>query len=314
MFFRNITLLLILVGTTVDAKSDIKLSYSKSLAFTKIEAQCYMKGQLENENEWLIAETSKEYYTEKFSGETYHNTCVNDFKIAKHEVTLELYQQYATEKNDITVGDAGCYVVGDNGWENNLSANWRTPTSQQQLDHPVLCISYYESLEFIAWLNMKVNPESPYRLPTESEWELAARGSQKQRISWRYWGNDKEGTQACKYGNVSDLSLDEFQKQDSTFKCRDGVIHTESVHSYVPNDFGLYNMLGNVQEFTCSGFSENPTETEGSCDTQEKYENITVKGAAWYYPPIFNRAAFRGALPRHLRFYGVGFRLAQDSD
>jgi hypothetical protein len=55
---------------------------------------------------------------------------------------------------------------------------------------------------------------------------------------------------------VSDLSLDEHQKQDSTFKCRDGVIHTESVHSYEPNDYGLYNMLGNVQEFTCSGFSE----------------------------------------------------------
>ena len=314
MYFRSIGIVLILISTMLDAKSDIKLSSSESLAFSKVEAQCYMKGQLENEKDWLISETTKEYYSQKFSGEIYHNTCVNSFKIAKHEVTLELYQQYANENDDIAVGDAGCYVVGENGWENNFSANWKNPIFQQQYDHPVLCISYYESLKFIAWLNLKLDPHSPYRLPTEAEWELAARGSKKQRISWRYWGDDKEGTEACKYGNVSDLSLDEHQKQDSTFKCRDGVIHTESVHSYEPNDYGLYNMLGNVQEFTCSGFSENATETEGSCDIQEKYDHITVKGAAWYYPPIFNRAAFRGALPRHLRFYGVGFRLAQDSD
>jgi formylglycine-generating enzyme required for sulfatase activity len=123
-----------------------------------------------------------------------------------------------------------------------------------------------------------------------------------------------EGTEACKYGNVSDLSLNEYKEKDSTFNCRDGTIHTSNVHSYEPNDYKLYNMLGNAQEFTCSGFSENAIETEGSCESQEKTENITVKGAAWYYPPIYNRAAFRGGLPRHLRFYGVGFRLAQDAE
>jgi hypothetical protein len=46
------------------------------------------------------------------SPEIYHNTCVNNFKIAKHEVTLELYQQYATENDGITIGDAGCYTKG----------------------------------------------------------------------------------------------------------------------------------------------------------------------------------------------------------
>jgi hypothetical protein len=123
MYFRSIGILLILISTMLDAKNDIKLSSSESLAFSKVEAQCYMKGQLENEKDWLISEATKEYYSQKFSGEIYQNTCVNSFKIAKHEVTLKLYQQYANENDDIAVGDAGCYVVGDNGWGNNFSAN-----------------------------------------------------------------------------------------------------------------------------------------------------------------------------------------------
>jgi len=108
------------------------------------------------------------------------------------------------------------------------------------------------------------------------------------------------------------LTLNDYKKQDGVFNCRDEVIHTSPVHSYIPNDYDLYNMLGNVQEFTCSGFSESNTEMEDTCESTAVADHITVKGAAWYYPPIFNRSAFRGALPRHLRFYGVGFRLAQD--
>jgi formylglycine-generating enzyme required for sulfatase activity len=311
MYNTSFGLLLFVISTLVVAVEGKDLSLSESLTFTEIKAQCYMKGQLNSEKDWLIAETSESYYLQKFANESYHKTCVDSFKIAKHEVTVELYQQYAADNTDVTVGDTGCYVVGENGWENNSKANWKNPTFQQEKNHPVVCISYYETQKFIGWLNKKLKPNFPYRLPTEAEWELAARGTEKQRDLWRYWGNDIEGTQACKYGNVSDLSLNEYKKQDSTFDCKDGTIHTSNVHSYEPNDYDLYHMLGNAQEYTCSGFGENPLEMEGTCETQEKAENITVKGASWYYPPIFNRSAFRGGLPRHLRFYGVGFRLVQ---
>ncbi|WP_448569993.1 formylglycine-generating enzyme family protein [Thalassotalea ganghwensis] len=315
MNFKSFGLIILLVvSALVIAEEKMDLSSNKSLAFIEIQAQCYMKGQLNDEKKWLISETSEDYYTQKFTNENYHEACVDSFKISKYEVTLELYQQYASENENITIGVKGCYVVGDNGWENNPNADWKNPTFKQENTHPVVCISYYEAKNFIAWLNNKLKPNHEFRLPTEVEWELAARGSEKQRGSWRYWGNDIKASEACKYGNVSDLSLNEYMQQDYSFKCHDGAIQTTNVHSYEPNDYNLYNMLGNAQEFTCSGYSDTPLETENSCETQERMENITVKGASWYYPPIYNRAAFRGGLPRNLRFYGVGFRLAQDAE
>jgi len=197
MRFKTIgAIIFLVVNTLVIAEEKIVLSASESLIFTKIESQCYMKGQLNDEKNWLISESSEDYYSQKFSSEAYHNACVDSFKIAKHEVTLELYLQYAINNNDITVDDVGCYVVGENGWENNSDADWRNPTFQQENTHPVVCVSYYETQKFIIWLNKNLKPASPYRLPTEAEWELAARGSEKQRISWRYWGDDMEGTEA----------------------------------------------------------------------------------------------------------------------
>lgn len=313
----NVKVLVLIIplvfSSLVVAKETLDILSNKSLAFVKIPSQCYMKGQLNDEKKWLISETSEDYYTQRFANEDYHEACVDSFKIAKYEVTLELYQLYASENENLTTGAKGCYVVGENGWENNPNADWKNPTFIQEDTHPVVCISYYEVKKFITWLNNTLQPKHQFRLPTEVEWELAARGSEKQRISWHYWGNDIEASEACKYGNVSDLTLNEYKQQDYSFKCHDGAIQTTNVHSYEPNDYNLYNMLGNAQEFTCSGFSENPLETEKSCEIKEKMENITVKGASWYYPPIYNRAAFRGGLPRNLRFYGVGFRLAQDA-
>lgn len=310
-----ITLLLASNFTIAEEKKDLspeQLLADKSLSFIEIPSQCYMKGQLEDEKQWLISQTSEDYYAQKFTNENYHEVCVDSFKISQYEVTLALYQQYSSENESTTLGEKGCYVVGDNSWENNLEADWRNPTFEQVHTHPVVCISYYEAENFIAWLNNKLKPIHKYRLPTEGEWELAARGGGEQRLSWRYWGNDADASKACEYGNVSDLSLNEYKQQDLFFNCHDGAVQTADVHSFKPNNYQLYNMLGNVQEFTCSGFSETPLLSESSCDNEETMENITVKGASWYYPPIFNRAAFRGGLPRHLRFFGVGFRLAQD--
>jgi formylglycine-generating enzyme required for sulfatase activity len=76
-----------------------------------------------------------------------------------------------------------------------------------------VCVSYYEAQKFIDWLNNKLKSKSLYRLPTETEWELAARGSARQRNSWHYWGNDLVEIEACKYGNISDLTRNDFKNK-----------------------------------------------------------------------------------------------------
>jgi len=176
MYCKIIGLILFAISGLVIAKEQNTVSLDASLDFTEIKSQCYMKGQVKDEKTWLISKTTKEYYAQKFAGEQYYRACVDSFKIAKHEVTLNLYQQYANENSDIMMGDAGCYVVGNNGWENTPSANWKNPTFEQKTNHPVVCVSYHEVQKFISCLNIKLKPKVLYRLPTESEWELAARG------------------------------------------------------------------------------------------------------------------------------------------
>lgn len=295
------------------ASEELKDTDFQFFDFVDIDSQCYQKGQKPAEKQWLINQTSPDYYAEKFANETAYSSCVDSFKIAKHEVTVGLYKQFVADVNFKGIEDNSCYIVGENGWENSRAANWKEPSFEQSDDHPVVCVNYFEVQQFIAWLNNKLKPVNPYRLPTEAEWELAARGTSSQKDKWHYWGNDEKSDRACSFVNISDQSLHQHKEQDMYFECNDGAIHTNRVNSLTPNGFGLYQVLGNVQEYTCSGFSDKQSKLENECDTTTQTDHVTVKGGAWYYPPIFTRGAFRGALPRNLRFYGVGFRLAQSN-
>jgi hypothetical protein len=114
MHSKNIGSVLYIISALVVTKEEVKSSITESLIFTEIQSQYYMKGRLESAKDWLISKTSQDYYSQQFSGESYYEACVDNFKIAKHEVTLGLYSHYAIESSITMVGEAGCYVVGEN--------------------------------------------------------------------------------------------------------------------------------------------------------------------------------------------------------
>ncbi|MGM0653785.1 MAG: formylglycine-generating enzyme family protein [Thermodesulfobacteriota bacterium] len=101
---------------------------------------------------------------------------------------------------------------------------------------------------FISWLNGKTGKR--FSLPTEAQWEYACRAGTG---TFRYWG-DGEGT-ACPYANVNDLTSKRINKFSwENFNCEDGYAGTSSVGRFKPNNFGLYDMLGNVWEWCEDGY------------------------------------------------------------
>lgn len=121
--------------------------------------------------------------------------------------------------------------------------SWRDPGFEQDEDHPVTCVSWADANAYVAWLSGITGRK--YRLPSEAEWEYAARAGTETRY---YWGDDwKE----CGYANMMDRSWrDSVISTWPLGSCDDKARYTAPVGSFASNGFGLYDMVGNVREWT----------------------------------------------------------------
>jgi formylglycine-generating enzyme required for sulfatase activity len=142
--------------------------------------------------------------------------------------------------------------------------------------------------------------------PAEAEWEFAARAGAKTTF---YFGDDE--SQLCRYANIADraaLMLKGFS--DSYTGCNDGYQATAPVGSFVPNRFGLYDMIGNAWEWTSTLYSlAGYVSPEKLTEAKDKGRWYAIRGGAWNLKPLHARVADRyGRVPEH-RTVGIGFRL-----
>ena len=127
-------------------------------------------------------------------------------------------------------------------WEWKTGANWRHPkgpdSSIEGLEnHPVVHIAYEDALAYCEWAGR--------RLPTEAEWEFAARGTLNNK---RYpWGNDREKLETSTNSWTGEFPMSNDKE--------DGYITTAPVSTYPPNGYGLYDMAGNVWEWTSDWYN-----------------------------------------------------------
>ena len=133
-------------------------------------------------------------------------------------------------------------------WQWVIGANWKHPlgphsTLEGKEAHPVVHIAYEDALAYCQWAGK--------RLPTEVEWEYAARGTQKEAIY--FWGND--ASQLAQYANTWEGG---FPFQNTK---QDGYEHSSPVKSYPANSNGLYDIAGNVWELTSTPYEQNKQET-----------------------------------------------------
>ena len=165
-------------------------------------------------------------------------------------------------------------------------------------------VSWHDAVAYTKWLNEQTG--KAYRLPTEAEWEYAARAGTTTR---RYWGDDPD--QACEHANVADKSAADLFEWSGVHKCDDGYAVTSPVGRFKHNDFKLYDMLGNVWEWTCSEYDGNYGGAEKHCQN-EGDAGRSLRGGSWDDRP--------GGVRSAVRYYGgpsergsyLGFRLAQD--
>lgn len=230
-----------------------------------------------------------------------HEVKVNRFAMGKYEVSKLQFSEFV----DATSYKAGkeCWTMEEGKGEIRGDRNWSMPAFIQDNNHPVTCISVDDAEAYIKWLNQKTGKH--YRVPTEAEWEYAARAGSD---TARFWGDDANG--ACECANVADLSLQRSGSKVTPHNCDDGYTFTSPVGTYRANAFGLYDMLGNVWEWTCSADTGYGSHEEEKCT--DVLSRRVYRGGSWLNVSGYVRSAARYGYVPAFRFFNVGFRLAQD--
>ncbi len=231
-------------------------------------------------------------------------TIPRGFALGKYEVTRG---EFAAFVRDTGYDPGVCRVYDGKEWKDDNSTDWRDPKFSQSERHPVVCVSWDDAKAYLRWLARKTG--QAYRLPSESEWEYAARAG---TTTARYWGESAD--RACGYGNVYDRT----GKSENGFTwahhdCRDGYAKTAPVGSFLANDFGLHDMLGNVWEWIedCYEKSYDLAPRDGSAWAGGKCESRVTRGGSWFNFPRSVRAANRYWDATVYRYNAAGFRIAR---
>ena len=252
---------------------------------------------------------------------------VEPFAIAKYPVTNKDFQEFFLETGYVTEAEkfgfsyvfhallneeqklTGKEAAGTERWYEIPDASWRKPegtgsTIQDRMDHPVVHVSWNDAQAFAKWANL--------RLPTEAEWEFAARGG-KEGLEFP-WGNDfmQDGQY---HANTFQGDFPENLTDD------DGFLSTAPVKTYEANGFGLYQMSGNVYEWCINPGGIDLSEFETKNVDQFMQENSgysedlkALKGGSFLCSPQYckrYRTASRNSSTANSSSHHVGFRLVK---
>ena len=207
----------------------------------------------------------------RMGDERQHKICVKDFEIGKYEVTQAQWRA--------VMGNNPSHFKGDN--------------------LPVEQVTYNYVQDFIKKLNTQTG--KTYRLPTEAEWEYAARKD----TTTAFYTGDCINTKQANYNGTYDYN--NCGAKTGTYKQT-----TVAVGSYPANPWGLYDMAGNVWEWTCSVYDSSYSGSENQCESNNGAGMVhVVRGGSWLGNPIRLRSANRGRFTPSSRDSGLGFRLSR---
>ena len=229
------------------------------------------------------------------------------FALGVYEVTVAEFGRFVDETAYWAGSSCGTYERGKLKIRNGHG--WRSPGFGQSGRHPVACVTWDDAQAYAAWLSQETGEK--YRLPSESEWEYAARAGTATARPW------KEGeSRLCRHANGGDASASEHYSW-TTASCRDGHVHTAPVGSLAANGWGLHDMLGNVWEWTedCWNDSYAGAPSDGNASQHGDCSERVMRGGSWIVKPSFLRSAARWGvftgITEGIRYNFFGFRVAR---
>ena len=221
-------------------------------------------------------------------------TIPTDFALSKYEVTVADFRSFV-EATEFATGDS-CTVYNPvtQELEEQDNRNWRDPGDRQSDASPVVCVSWQDAKAYVDWLSRETG--EVYRLPSESEWEYAARAGTVTKYSW---GNEVDGSRANCFGCELQLKRVGWT--------------TTPVGAFPPNPFGLYDMHGNVWEWVedCAGNGYKDAPSDGSAVTGGDCDQRLQRGGSWLIPAWLLSSSIRAAEPSFSRWNTTGFRVAR---
>ena len=235
-----------------------------------------------------------------------HSVTVKHFAIGRYPVTVSEFRSFVTDREYQTEAEKpkkrGTCVPQDTSkdiWKKQKDANWRDPHFSktdkhlsQTDNHPVVCISWNDAVAYAEWLSEQTRQQ--YRLPTEAEWEYAARAG----TATDYWWGDQINNDWANY-------------YDNDNNSQWGNILTSPGGSYKANPFGLYDTVGNVWEWCADNWHDdyNGAPTDGAVWNGSNKDRVR-RGGSCFNEPNFCRTAKRSHVTPDYRTPDIGFRVA----
>lgn len=228
-----------------------------------------------------------------------HDSLALDLEMPQHEVTLPVYQ---IARFPVTVAEYACFVAAGQAAprKNPLGTDWQTQLTRP--DHPVAGVSWYDAYNYAVWVARLTG--LPFALPSEAEWEKAARwdasGNGGSGVARIYpWGNDFDSarcnTLESRIRGTTAVGTNGPEQPD-----RDGV-----------SPCGAQDMAGNVWEWTRTIYDAHAYSNGAPLEDADATDNRVLRGGSWRTVSRNARSASRNSGPPDYAGVGIGFRLVR---
>ena len=222
---------------------------------------------------WMGSPASE---AERRNNEGRHRVLIaRPFAIGQYAVTFDEYDRYCDEQRKTK--------PKDESWGRGK--------------RPVINVSWLDALSYTEWLSAQTGQN--YRLPTEAEWEYAARAGTETAF---WWGDDISPDQANYNGNYA------YRRYGLKGTYREKIVPVDQFQS---NPWELYQVHGNIWEWTGSQYNETYGGAEMQCVNKNIDNPLAVRGGSWFIQPAWVRSASRDGFDPAYRLNDLGFRLSR---
>jgi formylglycine-generating enzyme required for sulfatase activity len=243
-------------------------------------------------------------------------TIANPFALSESKITVAQFKAFMIDKrHNPEASTKPCRNAAGRALRDQ-ELSYLAPGFEQADTHPVVCVSWNDAVEYTRWLSEKTGKR--YRLPTESEWEYAARAASSEP-----WRVADSLTDSCKFGNILDSSA--VAKKAGADRalaatCSDEWPYTSPAGAFAANGFGLFDVYGNAHEWVQDCWNDELSDLPGdgsvrngeNRSSQCASEMRVRRGSAWTTPPSSSGLAARWKGTATHAFQDTSFRVLRE--